>query len=95
MNKLLFVIPLVLLFGCKTTQSDEDFLNQAAHFTVGAAVACDLVSNGATEEQAIDFVNRFAQEREDFQHAKCGEGCQRDLKYWKEGAQVGAKECSK
>ena len=84
--KLVSIAILILLSSCPV-----DPVDQAAHFGQSYVMACDL-SRWAEPELAVQTVMDYATAREDLQHqGQCGEGCQLDLAFWREGAEAGAK----
>lgn len=75
----------VILAGC--TAASGEVADQGGHAAMGYARALELKRNtGATDQQIEDEIMRQAKQREEFQHpGSCGEGCQRDLRWWLHG----------
>lgn len=65
--------------------------DQIAHYTIGYLMARSL-RKWTTPEDAVERVMAWAEMREELQHpGRCGDGCERDLRYWRKGAEKGAK----
>lgn len=64
--------------------------DQFAHYALGYAMARSLRGRMSPEAIVITVMD-WAMWREDLQHpGKCGEGCKRDLRWWRSGAERGA-----
>ena len=79
-----------VLAGCASGNVGEA-VDQGAHYAAGYAMAFELCKWGDAPGR-VDTVMTFARAREDLQHpGSCKEGCELDLKYWRLGAEEGAK----
>lgn len=65
-------------------------LDQIAHYILGYMMARSL-RGLLPRREIIARVLMWAEEREDLQHpGRCNSGCQRDLYWWRKGAEKGA-----
>lgn len=65
------------------------FLDQAAHFALGYAMARSL-RGLMSKTNIVKSVMTWAEHRESLQHDDCESGCQTDLSWWRRGAEKGA-----
>lgn len=81
------VLICLALTGCVKDPAD-----QGLHYAAGYAMAREMMrDDDATPRAVIEAVMTYARAREETQHpGRCGEGCQRDLKYWRKGAEAGS-----
>ena len=86
------VFAIALLAGCASPRARDlsgEMADQSAHAALGYAMAREL-SRWTDDDTGIEMlVMSYAQGREALQHddGRCGDGCQRDLAYWRVGVQ--------
>jgi|DEB0MinimDraft_4_1074332.scaffolds.fasta_scaffold42876_2 hypothetical protein len=67
-----------------------EVVDQGLHAATGYALAWEIARTSNADNDTIEAaVMAYAEARENLQHpGTCGEGCQRDLRYWREGVRA-------